>query len=63
MIALETWVPDLTWGFVSVGGVAVGDEAGDSPLGGGQVLPAVGPAGQLLPALVVGEGVSDGDAL
>lgn len=60
VIALETWMSDR--GVLSVGGVAVGDEAGDGPIGGGQVLPAVGPADQLLPTFVIGEGVFDGDA-
>jgi hypothetical protein len=48
---------------VSAGGIALEDEAGNGPVGGGQGLAPVGPAGQLLSAFVVGEGVFDADAL
>jgi hypothetical protein len=44
-------------------GGAVGDEPGDGAVGVGQAVAAVGPARQLLPAFVVGEGVFDGDAV
>lgn len=39
-----------------------GGEVGDGPVGGRQGLASVGPARQLFPAFVVGEGVFDGDA-
>jgi hypothetical protein len=42
---------------------AVGDEAGDGAVGVGQAVAAMGSARQLLPALVVGEGMFDGDAV
>lgn len=45
------------------GGGAVGDEAGDGAVGVGQSVSAGGPAGQLLPALEIGQGVFDGDAV
>lgn len=42
--------------------VAVGDKAGDGLVGGGQAISLVGPADELLPPFMVGEGVFDGDA-
>jgi hypothetical protein len=44
-------------------GGAVGDEAGDGAVGVGQPVSAVDPADELPPALVVGQGVFDGDAV
>lgn len=42
---------------------AVWDETDDGATGVGQPVAAVGPAGQLLPAFVVREGVFDGHAV
>ena len=50
-------VPGVSW----TGRGAVADPFGDSPIGGWKVLPPVGPAHQLLPTFVVGQGVLDGD--
>lgn len=44
-------------------GGAVGDEAGDGTVGVGETVAAVGPADELFPAFVVGEGVFDGEPL
>lgn len=55
MIAVEMHAPELM--VLSGDGVAVGDEAGDGPVGIGQGISPVGPAGQLLPALVIGKNV------
>jgi hypothetical protein len=50
-------------GLNSGGDGSVGDEAGGSAVGVGQAVAPVGPAHQLLPAFVVGEGMLDGDAV
>ena len=61
MIAGEVCFPcSRRW---SVGGRAVGYQAGDGPIGVGKAVAAVGPALELFPAFVVGEGVLDGDPL
>lgn len=44
-------------------GCAVGDEAGDGSVCVGQAITTMGPAHQLLPALVIGQGVLNGDAV
>ncbi len=42
---------------------AFGDEAGDGSVGLGQAITSVGPAHQLLPPFMIGQGVLDGDAV
>ena len=51
----------LVLGLCSDDGCAVGDKAGDGPIGVGEAVEAVGPALEMFPAFVVGEGVFDGD--
>ncbi|WP_438696049.1 hypothetical protein [Streptomyces alkaliphilus] len=41
----------------------LGDEIGEGTVGVGQAVAAVGPARQLFPAFVVGQGVFDADAV
>lgn len=61
MIAGEAWWP-RSWCSAGVRG-AVGDQPGDGPGGGWKVLPPMRPTRQLLPALVLSQGMFDRDPI
>lgn len=59
-----TWVTACTvHGPISGRDVAVGDDACDGSVGVGEAVTTMGPALELLPAFVIGEGASDGDSV